>query len=114
MALSEKSPLPSLDLSLERFYASDVGDVGIAELFELGNGCFAAGAALAIDKDRSIFVMQQIYGIVDFRQRDVAAASDMAAAVFIFCTDIDKDSSLGRPAAVDFLVDIYSFKKIQK
>ena len=27
--------------------------------------------------------MQQIYGIVDFRQRDVAAASDMAAAVFI-------------------------------
>jgi hypothetical protein len=38
----------------------------------------------------------------------------MAAAVFIFCTDIDKDGSLGRPAAVDFLVDIYGFKKIQK
>jgi hypothetical protein len=36
----------------------------------------------------------------------------MSAAVLVLGPHVQKDGILGRAAAVDFFVDIYSFKKI--
>lgn len=108
------SAFPSLDLSLIILDASDVAHIGVAHFFELGDSSPGAGAALAVNKDGSRFIAQEICGVVDLCDGNIAAAADVAAAVFLLCADIQKDCSFCRPAPVDFFVDVYSFKKIQK
>lgn len=103
----------ALLLSLKVFDAANVAYVGVAHFFQLGNGLSAAAAGLAVNEDGSGFVMQEVYGVVDFADRNVAGASYMSAAEFVLCPHIQKDGTLGCAAAVDFLVDVYSFKNIQ-
>ena len=53
--------------------------------------------------------MEEIHRIVDFFHRDVAGAADVSAAVFLLCPDVKKNGTFRRTAAVDLIVDIYSF-----
>jgi hypothetical protein len=57
--------------------------------------------------------MQEVHGIIDFFDGDVAAAADVSLAVFSLRADIEEYRPLCSPAAVDFLVDIDRFKNIQ-
>ena len=53
--------------------------------------------------------MEEIHGIINFLHRDIAGAADVSAALFLLCPDVKKNGTFRRAAAVDFIVDIYSF-----
>ncbi len=108
------SALPSLQLSLVTADTADIVYFSVAHLAEFRAGSSAAGAALAVYKERSGFVAQKIYRIVDSVDGNVAAPADMPAAVLFFGAHIQKDGTLGCPIAVDFLVNIYRLENIQK
>ena len=99
--------LSSLQLTLEGIDPADVVHFRVAHLAELGDSLPAAGSALAVDKERSGFVMQEIDRVVDFFDGNIAAPADVSAAVLFFRAHIEEDGTLSGSAAVDFIVNIY-------
>ena len=99
--------LSSLQLTLEGVDPANVADFRVAHLAEFGNSLPAAGSALAVDEERSGFVMQEIDRVVDFFDGNIAAPADVSAAVLFFRAHIEKDGTLSGSAAVDFIVNIY-------
>ena len=99
--------LSSLQLTLEGIDPADVVHFRVAHLAELGDSLPAAGSALAVDEERSGFVMQEIDRVVDFFDGNIAAPADVSAAVLFFRAHIEEDGTLSGSAAVDFIVNIY-------